>query len=194
MNFLLNITIVFFFLTNYETGHKITLQKNAAEATDKSKQAKTRSSKKKFKISGTVTQTHSYCGGARPTQEVLEQAATPRIYSGKKFYVIKGDTNTAAHQIVLSFTSDEQGNFSFLLPAGTYSIIQNDQASPLNVKKYITETISADDKCLKKWWAKPYYVLQVKKSDIAGLKFEFHQRCFIQGDVPCLQYNGPPVE
>ena len=49
----------------------------------------------------------------------------------------------------------------------------------------------ADEKCLKAWWAKPYYLLEVKDKDISDLNFTFHHRCFVPGDIPCINYIGP---
>ena len=69
----------------------------------------------KITISGTVTQTDSHCGGVAPTEEMLKKLATPRAFPGKKFHVIRGDTNTLSHEIVLSFITGENGDFSFLL-------------------------------------------------------------------------------
>ena len=146
-------------------------------------------------VSGTVTQTNSYCGGARPPDEILTQLATPRPFPDKKFHVIKGETNTVNHEIILSFTTDSVGNFSFKVPAGTYSIILDEQTQTPDAKKYQTQFLKMDEACFKDWWAKPYYLLEVSPSSqtttIKGLNFEFHHRCFIQYDIPCLQYSGP---
>lgn len=193
MRFLLNILVAFFIvIINYGTKYRtVPLPGNTAETVNKCSNIETKSIGKTFTVSGTVTQTGSYCGGAVPSKEMLAQLSTPKPYAEKKFHVIKGDTNTPSHKIILSFTTDEQGKFSFSLRPGTYSIIQDEQATPLNVKEYKTKTISADENCLKIWWAKPYYVLRVKRADITGLEFKFHHRCFLPNDIPCLQYTGP---
>jgi hypothetical protein len=146
---------------------------------------------KRITISGVVTQTSSYCGGIPPSKQLLKRLATPKPYPAKTFHVIKGDVNTVSREIVLSFTSDQQGAFSFQLSPGTYSIIVDEQAKPLNADDYKKGSISVDEACLKSWWAKPYQLLEVKDADIKGLKFEFHHRCFIRYDIPCLRYTGP---
>ncbi|MCC6371738.1 MAG: hypothetical protein IT236_12085, partial [Bacteroidia bacterium] len=43
----------------------------------------------------------------------------------------------------------------------------------------------------KEWWSKAYFVLEIKDKNIDGLEFNFHHKCFIEGDVPCLNYTGP---
>lgn len=145
----------------------------------------------KITVSGLVTQTDSHCGGVAPTDEMEKRLATPHAFPGKKFHVIKGDTNTTAHEIVLSFATGEDGNFSFQLLPGTYSILVDEQATPPDAKKYRTEFISLDEACYDKWWAKPYHLLEVKTADLTGLKFHFHHRCFLTNDIPCLRYTGP---
>lgn len=153
--------------------------------------SKTAVSSQKATVSGSVVQTFSYCGGAEPTDEMLAELATPQIYPGKKFHVIKGDTNTVKHEIVLNFTSDSAGKFSFQLAPGRYSILLDEQSSAPDAKKYISQHITMDEACYKKWWATPYCRLEVKNENIKDLKFSFHHRCFVPGDIPCLGYDGP---
>ena len=55
--------------------------------------SKINGSSTKFLIKGKVTQTWSYCGGAAPTEEILEQCARPQPYNGKVFFLRKGKVN-----------------------------------------------------------------------------------------------------
>lgn len=148
----------------------------------------------KVTISGTVTQTSSYCGGAQPTDELITELQTPRIFPGKKMHVIKGDTNTAKREIVLDFITDEKGTFSFQLAPGTYSILLDEQILKPNARQYETKDILVDEKCYNEWWGKPYYLLHVSSAPITNLSFNFQRPCFIDYDIPCLRYNGvmPP--
>ena len=191
MNFILSASVVFSLLA-CGAKHKTAVQKTSGRTEAKTD---TDSPAKKVIISGTITQTSSYCGGAAPPQFLLEQLAEPKPFPKKKLYVIKGDTNTASHQIILNFTSDSAGNFSFQIEPGTYSVILEEQASAPDAKKYKTQVQAIDEACYKNWWAKPYYLLEVpaaeKQTIIKGLNFNFHHRCFISSDVPCLQYGGP---
>jgi len=183
----ITLSIVIFSFLACGTKHKASTEKS-------SEKTETQSSEKKASISGTVTQTSSYCGGARPPDFLLEQLAEPKPYPNKKFHLIKGDTNTTAHKIILSFTSDSAGNFSFQLETGTYSILLDEQASPPDAKKYKKQSQSIDEDCYKNWWAQPYYLLEVpptsQTTTIKGLNFNFHHRCFISSDIPCLHYQG----
>lgn len=188
------ISLSVFLLSLFACGTKnITgMQQQAAKAEPK---PEVNSSTNTTTISGSIMQTFSYCGGAAPPQFLLEQLAEPKPYSGKKLHVIKGDSNTEGRKIILSFTSDTAGKFSFQLEPGTYSIILDEQFSAPDAKKYKTQLQNIDEDCYKKWWVKPYYLLEVpatsKPTTIKGLNFNFHHRCFISSDVPCLRYEGP---
>lgn len=151
---------------------------------------------KKVTVSGIVMQTSSYCGGAAPPDFIIKELETPRPLAGKKLHIIKGDTNIANRPIVLSFISDSAGKFSFRVEPGLYSVLLEEQIPLPDAKKYSTKNQSIDEACYKKWWAKPYYLLEVedssnKSTSLEGLVFLFHKRCFINSDVPCLSYLGP---
>ncbi len=154
--------------------------------------SKINGSSTKFFIKGKVTQTWSYCGGAAPTEEILEQCERPQPYNGKVFFLRKGKVNSISEPVVLSFTVNASGTFSFQLPSGVYSIFQEPQLKPFNKKEYPLGSYTNEEiECLKKWWMQPYYVLEIKEKDITNLKFEFHHECFAINDIPCLQYIGP---
>jgi hypothetical protein len=46
-----------------------------------------------------ITQTHSYCGGAEPPDELLQELATPRPLSGITFYIKNSETNNSKPQL-----------------------------------------------------------------------------------------------
>lgn len=144
-----------------------------------------------YTISGSVKQTSSYCGGARPPQELITRLATPTPYPGKTFYIRAGRVNDVKIKVLTSFTTDKDGNFSINLSAGTYAILLKEQVTEMNAADYETKTQAVDINCLAEWWQKPYYLLEVKQN-IASLDFVFHHRCFItHDDIPCIRYSGP---
>lgn len=146
----------------------------------------------KYTISGKVTQTNSYCGGAEPDPETLLACETPQKYPGKKFYIRKGDINSINSKIEFSFVTDDNGNFSFQLPPGTYSIILEEQVNKVDMSKYQSNSsLIVDKKCIDQWWKRPYYTLTISDKDISGLQFSFYHRCFVQTEIPCIQYDGP---
>lgn len=144
-----------------------------------------------FHISGKVTRSFTYCGGANPPQEVLKSLAARVPFPDKKFHLRKGTVNSISAGILMSFISDSLGMFSFDLPPGTYSIILDEQAEPLKVNKWERPNLQIDEKCLKEWWRKPYKILEVKNHDLVLPDFHFQQQCFIDFDIPCIMYTGP---
>ena len=146
---------------------------------------------KTYTVSGKVTQNFPYCGGAAPSQELLEKLAKPVAYAGKKFFIREGKTNSINAKILESFSTGKDGEFSIRLAPGIYSIILEEQLKLIKAEDLTKEFIEVDEKCLEEWWSKPYYLLEVKNYDINDLNFNFFHRCFILNDIPCINYNGP---
>jgi hypothetical protein len=153
----------------------------------------TLSTGKTFTVTGIVTQTFSYCGGAAPPKQILDKLKTPVAYPGKKFYVRSGKVNNIEAKIVGSFTTDSIGRFSVSLQSGAYSIIQEEQLNKIRASDYDKQNQEVDEQCLMEWWAKPYYILEIRDNNISGLNFNFQHTCFVSADIPCLKYVGPPV-
>ncbi|CAN5886742.1 hypothetical protein BH11BAC4_BH11BAC4_22410 [soil metagenome] len=148
---------------------------------------------KSVPVSGVITQTYSYCGGAAAPKQILDQLKTPVPYTGKKFFIRVDNTNTISGKIVKSFTSDSTGGFSFTLEPGIYSIIVEEQLQQIKASDFATEHQQVDENCLSAWWIRPLYILEISDKAITGLNFNFHHPCFISSDIPCLQYSGPPA-
>lgn len=184
----IKIVAAFLLLFVFGAINKSSAQKKLSKHKTKSE---VKTAAKKVTVSGTVTQSNSYCGGARPNDEILAATQKPYPFPNKKFHLIKEEINTLNRKIILSFTTDSAGNFSFQVVPGTYSILLDEQVAAPDAKKYQTQFIKVDESCFKDWWAKPYYLLEVGTANIKALNFDFHHRCFIQNDIPCLQYEGP---
>jgi hypothetical protein len=144
-------------------------------------------------VKGKLMQTNSYCGGVEPSQEVLDNIQKPVPYPDKVFYVRKGKVNSTKAEVITSFTTDVNGEFSFQITPGTYSIIQAKQLKALKSSELTSKdkTRVVDAKCMKEWWAKPYYLLEVKTENITIPEWSIHHPCFVQGDIPCISYDGP---
>ncbi len=179
-----NISILFFVVAISITNCK-------TSSTTAKTENETNSTSKEYSVSGKVEETRSYCGGAKPSPEILKRLQTPTPYAGKKFYIRKGNTNNINEKVILNFTVDSIGNFSFKLPSGIYSIVQEEQLTEIKASNFKSKTIDVDEKCLTEWWQKPYYLLEVKNENISNLNFSFHKACFVPLDIPCLKYVGP---
>jgi hypothetical protein len=145
-------------------------------------------------FSGMVTQTNSYCGGARPSEEILEEYNKPKPYAGKVLHVREGKNNASGGKVVLRIVTNDSGYFSGSLPPGSYCIVQEEQLKPLNIsgiKGAKDKPLAVDSNCLDKWWSGSLATFQVPRNDTSGILINFHHPCFVSGDVPCIRYVGP---
>ena len=99
--------------------------------------------------------------------------------------------NNTKTKIITSFTTDSAGVFSVQLVPGTYSIILEEQLDEIKKDDYSTKYQLVDNECLQEWWAKPYYLLEVRDNHIILLNFNFAHQCYINNDLPCINYTGP---
>ena len=86
---------------------------------------------------GLIENNQSYCGGAAPPQELLDELAIFHASANQTFYIRKGNSNTPFTPVYKTFTTDALGNYSVQLPAGNYAVISEE--------KYFTESISDID-------------------------------------------------
>lgn len=77
----------------------------------------TGSDKKMAVYYGTIQYTESYCGGARPPEELLKQYATPKPFASGTLRFKHTETGTEYTVI-----TDEHGHYEAELPAGNYVI------------------------------------------------------------------------
>ncbi len=185
-----NILFTILFVISTIFAPQIAAQNNAKQPQN-SVREHSKSQRQTYLISGQVTQTSSYCGGARPSQEMLDKIAIPIAYPNKKFYIRRGKTNSLNLKFLKSFNTDKDGNYTIRLPNGIYSIILEEQLKEINISNYTTINQQVDTNCIKEWWSNPYYLLEVKNKNISDLDFNFHHRCFVTNDIPCLNYVGP---
>lgn len=148
---------------------------------------------KSFPVSGTIFYSESYCGGARPTDEMYLEITRERPYAGKKMYLLKGNKNEENKSIYDSIVPDSEGNFKLDLPPGEYCLIQSIQRDK-KVFAYCENTkdeIEADRKCMEDWWSACFYSFTVSDKPIENIKLNFYRPCFLPEGIPCLSYNGP---
>ena len=152
-------------------------------------------------ISGTVFETRQYCGGANPSEEILEAVRRPRPLANYELYVRSGSANALANPVLLKFISDANGNFQIALPEGEYCIIEAAKKDALKVPDFTGENRKlakidpnaipyslTSPKCLTEWWQTCDKALRVGKEKQTGVRVEFHRGCH----PPCIQ-GGPDV-
>lgn len=141
-----------------------------------------------LKVSGYITQTSSYCGGARPSEEMLEEYGKPKPYPGKTLYISK----SGSREVFSRFVSNDSGYFSLSLPAGSYRVWQDEQLRPFKPgQESENKMIVADTSCLRRWWNTPLGEFELESESVNLKSINFHRPCFVSGDVPCMSYTGP---
>jgi len=151
--------------------------------------------------SGTVTETREYCGGANPSDEILEALRRPQPLAHHKLYVRRGSKNALANPILLEFSTDAEGKFQIELLEGEYCLIEEGKKGALKIPDFTEENRKlAQDapsampykltspKCLSDWWRTCDKVLRIGKQPVTGIKIEFHRGC----RPPCVE-GGPLV-
>ncbi len=97
-----------------------------------------------------------YCGGAAPSQEMMDEISLPRPMTQTTFYFYPSDAYGQTEPFIL--TTDDKGKASARIPAGQYSIHLHSPESALKeLEKYKDMDVNED--CLREF-------LQMSKFDI----------------------------
>ena len=110
-------------------------------------------SQKKIKLQ--LKQQQQYCGGARPTPEILAKYEKPLPYANKKLVMVSstGKTDTVK--------TGENGKLTLKLKNGTYKLYEawryyKKSPDGTDLKNY-------DTTCLKSHWEKADVLIEIKK-------------------------------
>jgi hypothetical protein len=139
----------------------------------------------KEKITLTFTFKSQYCGGARPSPQMIEEAEKSKPYANKMMVIISDKFK------VDSAKTNNKGLLVIKLKKGTYSVFES-------WKFYKTGPDGMDpgkfeSECLKLEWERPLYqiVKTAKKTSIQP-GAEIIQTC--PWAIPCLNpENAPPI-
>lgn len=148
-----------------------------------------------FKVEVMITQTTSYCGGARPSEEILQDLNTLRPAPGLKFFIGKGDSNNGSDFVTSSIT-DESGKAVVELSEGNYYLVFEDKTEANKktlLTSYRTETrdySAIDVSCLEAWFVAPEATFDVQKNKVRPVVLNHHIPCSWSA-VPCVEYRGP---
>lgn len=144
-----------------------------------------------FTLKGKIVLVDSYCGGAAPSRELLEEIRRPKPYLEKYFFLKRGDANSAKNPVIDVIIVDSLGNFSLELKQGVYCFIQDFQTKPLQLGNYKTSGNFQfqGDECMRKYWADCYLTIDLKQN-INDLIITVYKKCFSDGN-PCMIYTGP---
>ena len=100
-------------------------------------------------IRGSAVGVRSYCGGAPPTRQILDELRTPRPEAGLPLVFRRGDTNTPGGPIEAETRTDASGHFVVRLPPGSYCVVdgakRDDHAPPAS------GPVTPDPVCYRRW-------------------------------------------
>ena len=132
-----------------------------------------------------ITQTSSYCGGAAPSNEMLEQLNTPVPFAGKIIYLRKGNTNKLCKKAVV-LKSDENGEITALLQPGIYAVVdetKKDKTFYNDLRKRFKNPVpnyeALDVACLDDWLKTPDQVIEVSSEQRLKIIQLLSQNSFI---------------
>ena len=155
----------------------------------------------KFDVVINATTTQAYCGGAKPSEEVLKELNTPSPAPNVNLYLRKGDSNNIENEIDYQFTTDDSGKVKTSLPAGRYSIVFENKKNRATydglLEKYGKETsyqTAIDTTCLNMFFAQPNVVLIVEEKNENAITVNRMLHCQWTR-IPCSNYKGelPPT-
>ncbi len=139
-------------------------------------------------VSGTITATTPYCGGAAPTDDMLEQYRMPKPVPYKTIYICKAGNKK---KIIKKVVSTTNGTFSVQLPVGKYDVFVAEKINAFTTP--VTDGVTYDVACLQEKYNTPDASFIVSKKIIN--KFKIEQQGYCAWNVPCGKFNGmyPPI-
>ncbi len=141
------------------------------------------------KVSGHITQTSDYCGGARPSDELLENLKKPSPLENKIIFIKIGTANNSSIKYFQKVITDSNGDFVVTLKAGmTYCFIEEWKQKKLLIPED-TKYLTWDAKCLEARYHTADFVLKVKRIKNPIITINYHNPCFYS--PYCGTYTGP---
>jgi len=137
----------------------------------------------KTAVSLQVTYTEQYCGGARPSEELQENAEKNKPYANRTLVFVSQTGK------IDSSRTDAQGNLGIKLKKGSYSIFEAWRFNLFTPEDLPIE--SFDRECLKQEWTQPYGSLLLDKKTMVFKKLNpiikycsWRAPCLLQQEIP----------
>ncbi|MBN1771451.1 MAG: hypothetical protein JXB32_09330 [Deltaproteobacteria bacterium] len=140
---------------------------------------------------GRVWWTRSYCGGARPPDELLEELARPVPRDHTQFVVRPGTVHDPRQPVTTRVSTDAEGRFSFAAAAGDYCLVtvdkhdflgpQGDPAAGEAIPVPIFGSGVAE--CMDRWARTCDGVVRIAAEPTPATEFTLHEGC---SENPCL--------
>lgn len=155
-----------------------------------------REHEKEYIVKAEIKYIAPYCGGAAPTEEMIQKIKAPRPLPNKKLYIKKGKVNDISSVVVDSVVTDSSGFFIYFLPNGEYLVIDEDKKDKrkydLLLKRYSKQSqsnTSIDKNCLDKWFRTPDFTFTVNSHN-QEIQHTYTGKCS-WNSTPCTLYTGP---
>lgn len=143
----------------------------------------------KVRITAYITTTEDYCGGARPSDEMLRELSTERPLADKVIYIKAGTVNKSTNKTVRKVKTDINGRFEVMLSPGTTYYFIEEWKSKVFITPKNTHELVWDIACLRKRYMTPDFILKVKSGKNPEVHINYHQNCSYR--PYCGQYSGP---
>ncbi len=125
-------------------------------------------------VKGTVNYSRSYCGGAAPSPEMIENLAKVVPFAQQTLHFV----NAANPSEILKTKTTADGMFELKLKKGTYNIYTDEK---MRDYQPMMKVPSVDIKMCKQWAETPVFIVGVVKKKSAPKTYTFHQGC-----CPCM--------
>jgi hypothetical protein len=141
-----------------------------------------------------------YCGGARPSEEMLAQLEELVPLENFQFFIKEGTTNNPDEAAIFSSITDDEGLAFVNLKPGTYLLIFEDKLDWTQYNHWKLEFAQAqesfgamDTLCLREWIKQPEAVFTVVRDSSNMVEVVRWEKCF-WNNIPCVEYRGslPP--
>ncbi|MCC5922187.1 MAG: hypothetical protein JJT77_00260 [Crocinitomicaceae bacterium] len=147
----------------------------------------------------TLTTSKAYCGGAKPTPEILEKHQQKTIFSFAKIIIHEGDKNLWQSPNPMVFQADSQGVITTRLKEGTYAIVFEYKKDTLIFEKLKLDILNNvqltgfKEDCLIRYFDQPDAIFEVKKGSVENFEINKVIPCS-WNTYPCARYIGnlPP--
>lgn len=125
-----------------------------------------------------------YCGGARPTDEILEEAQKPKPYAGRKVILVSKSGK------VDTLNTDDKGKVKVKLKKGDYTLMEPWRYYKKSFNGSPLEHFDMD--CLRAEWVKTIALISVKGKK-TKIKFTNDLYNYCEWSIPCLlETHAPP--
>ncbi len=148
----------------------------------------------KFEVHGYMETLGSYCGGAAPSREMMEEMSKPKPSAGVKVYFRKGKVNDLSQPIVDSLVVDDQGNYSINLPNGDFVMLLPEMRDSSAIKSWRakdSKTRIASEECVRNWFRKGIIAFNVMDGSLSVATITLEKPCLLPLGSSCLRWEGP---